>query len=111
MRNDIEGLMCPLDDIVNERIFNKWAKDISLRIQQYSAISEVYRDWYKNHNLDENYYSALSHNKDSMLDAIRLFLELDIDPKVLDVSNLKGQYKTALDIAGEEEDDYTPKLV
>ena len=93
MRNDIEGLMCPLDDIVNERIFNKWAKDISLRIQQYSAISEAYRDWYKNHNLDENYYSALSHNKDSMLDAIRLFIELDIDPKVLDVSNLNMEHR------------------
>lgn len=30
---------------------------------------------------------------------------------LLDVSNLKGQYRTALDIAGKEEDDYTPKLV
>lgn len=93
MRNDIEGLMCPLDDIVNDRIFSKWAKDISLRIQQYSAISEVYRDRYKKHNLDENYYSALTHNKDSMLDAIRLFIELDIDPIVLDVSNLNMEHR------------------
>ena len=37
MRNDIEGLMCPLDDIVNERIFNKWAKDISLRIDESAS--------------------------------------------------------------------------
>lgn len=93
MRNDIEGLMCPLDDIVNDRIFSKWSKDISLRIQQYCAISEVYRDWYKNHNLDGNHYSALCHNKDSMLDAIRLFIELDIDPKVLDVSNLNMEHR------------------
>ena len=43
MRDDISALMCPLDDIVNDKIFNKWANDISLRIQQYSHLSEVYR--------------------------------------------------------------------
>lgn len=93
MRNDICSLMCPLDDIVKDRIFKSWSNDIGLRIQQYSSISDVYRDWYKNYNLGENYYSSLSHNEDSMLDAIRLFIELDIDPKVPDVSQLNMEHK------------------
>ncbi len=93
MRDDIQALMCPLDDIVNERIFKSWGKDIGLRIQQYSLLSEVYRDWNNNHHLDENYYSALSHNKDAMLDSVRLFIELDIDPNVLDVSQLNMEHR------------------
>lgn len=93
MRDQIQALMCPLDDIVKEKLFKGWSKDIGLRIQQYSALSEVYRDWSKNHNLDVNYYSALSHNKDSMLDAIRLFIELDIDPKNLEVRQLNMEHR------------------
>lgn len=93
MRDDISALMCPLDDIVNERIFNKWANDIGLRIQQYSALTDVYRTWNVKNGLHTNYYSALSHNKDQMLDALRLFIELDIDPYVLDVRQLNMEHR------------------
>lgn len=93
MREDISALMCPLDDIVNDRIFNKWANDISLRIQQYSHLSEIYRNWNVKNGLQTNYYTALCHNKDQMLDSLRLFIELDIDPYVLDVQHLNMEHR------------------
>ena len=93
MRDDISALMCPLDDIINEKIFNKWVNDIGLRIQQYSALTEVYKTWNTKNGFNDSYYSSLSHNKDLMLDALRLFIELDIDPNVLDARQLNMEHR------------------
>lgn len=96
MRDDISALMCPLDDIVNEKIFKQWVNDIGLRIQQYSALTEVYNTWNVKNGLNANYYSALTHNKNSMLDALRLFIELDIVPTVLDAKQLNIEHRMFL---------------
>ena len=113
MRDDISALMCPLDDIVNEKIFKQWANDIGLRIQQYSALTEVYKNWNVKNGLDTNYYSALTHNKDSMLDALRLFIELDIDPTVLDARQLNMEHRMfvyMLKLLGKEKAFSLPKM-
>lgn len=113
MRDDISALMCPLDDIVNEKIFKQWANDIGLRIQQYSALTEVYKNWNVKNGLDINYYSALTHNKDSMLDALRLFIELDIDPAVLDAKQLNMEHRMfvyMLKLLGKEKTFSLPKM-
>lgn len=113
MRDDISALMCPLDDIVNEKIFKQWANDIGLRIQQYSALTEVYKNWNVKNGLDTNYYSALTHNKDSMLDALRLFIELDIDPTVLDARQLNMEHRMfvyMLKLLGKEKIFSLPKM-
>lgn len=113
MRDDISALMCPLDDIVNEKIFKQWANDIGLRIQQYSALTEVYKTWNIKNGLDANYYSALTHNKDSMLDALRLFIELDIDPTVLDARQLNMEHRMfvyMLKLLGKEKTFSLPKM-
>lgn len=113
MRDDISALMCPLDDIVNEKIFKQWANDVGLRIQQYSALTEVYKNWNVKNGLDTNYYSALTHNKDSMLDALRLFIELDIDPTVLDARQLNMEHRMfvyMLKLLGKEKTFSLPKM-
>lgn len=113
MRDDINALMCPLDDIVNEKIFKQWANDIGLRIQQYSALTEVYKTWSLKNGLDANYFSALSHNKDLMLDALRLFIELDIDPSVLDAKQLNMEHRMfvyMLKLLGKEKTFSLPKM-
>lgn len=93
MPDSIVALTCPLDDIVKNRIFNTWENNIGIRIQQYGRLSELYRKWKKENRLCETYYSALSHNKDSMLDALRLFIELGIDANVLDASRLNMEHR------------------
>lgn len=93
MRDDIVSLMCPLDDIVNDKVFSKWSKDIGVRIQQYSALTELYKKWSETNRLSANQYSALSHNKDAMLDSLRLFIELNVDPDVLDAKSLNMEHR------------------
>lgn len=93
MRDDIESLICPLDDIVNEKIFRTWTKDIGVRILQYSKLSAVYRRWNQNKKLSDDLYIALSHNKDEMLDSLRLFIELGIDSSSLKTEGLSMEHR------------------
>lgn len=93
MRDDIESLICPLDDIVNEKIFRTWTKDISVRILQYSELSEEYRKWNQNKKLSDDLFIALSHNKDKMLDSLRLFIELGIDSSSLMTEGLSMEHR------------------
>ena len=50
MGDEIVSLTCPLDDIVNKRVFNDWTNNISLSIQQYTELGKIYRNW---HNREE----------------------------------------------------------
>lgn len=93
MREDIEALICPLDEIVNEKIFGIWTKDIGRRILQYSELSAVYRRWNQNKKLSDDLYIALSHNKDEMLDSLRLFIELGIDSASLKTEGLSMEHR------------------
>lgn len=93
MREDIESLICPLDDIVNEKIFRSWTKDIGLRIQQYSALSAIYRNWNQSKKLSDDLFIALSHNKDEMLDSLRLFIELGIESSSLNTETLSMEHR------------------
>ena len=93
MRDEIVSLICPLDDIVNEKIFKSWAKDISVRILQYSELSALYRKWNQQNELSDDLFIALSHNKDEMLDSLRLFVELGIESSSLNVSGLSMEHR------------------
>lgn len=93
MRDDIESLLCPLDNIVNEKIFRTWTKDIGTRILQYSELSAVYRKWNQNKKLSDDLFVALSHNKDKMLDSLRLFIELGIESSALKTERLSMEHR------------------
>lgn len=95
MGNHIESLLCPIDDIVGKRVFSAWSENISRRIQQYSEIGRIYSRWHKaaKKPLSDQYYEALVHNKDSMLDAVRLFIELGIDADSLDTGRLNYEHR------------------
>ncbi|PTL28726.1 hypothetical protein C7122_02185 [Lachnospiraceae bacterium oral taxon 096] len=93
MREDIESLICPIDDIVNEKIFRTWTNDIGVRILQYSELSAVYRRWNQNKKLSDDLYIALTHNKDEMLDSLRLFIELGIDSSSLKTDGLSMEHR------------------
>ena len=88
-----KSLICPLDDIVNEKIFRSWTNDIGVRILQYSELSAVYRRWNQNKKLSDDLYIALTHNKDEMLDSLRLFIELGIDSSSLKTDGLSMEHR------------------
>ena len=90
--NEIQTLICPFDSIVKDRIFDNWTNNISNRIQQYSELGKLYKAFYKKSGPEGGFgdarYEAFTHNKNAMLDSIRLFIELGISSESLDTHRL-----------------------
>lgn len=79
MQDSIEGLICQLDDFVNsDEVYRSWTDNISLRIKQYSYLTAVFKDLLAKKIIDESFFSSLQQNQNYFLDAIRLFVELNI---------------------------------
>lgn len=84
MQDNIEGLICQLDDFVNsEQVYRNWTDNISLRIKQYSYLTSIFKNLLAKKVIDESFFSSLQQNQNYFLDAIRLFIELNISASVL----------------------------
>jgi hypothetical protein len=86
MQDSIGGLICPLDDLVkHERVYKEWVDNISRRIEQYSYLTKLFDATKKKSNdpRREPFFSALGKNQSQFLDAIRLFIELNISASSL----------------------------
>lgn len=94
---EIDTLFCPLDAIVKDRIFANWANNITNRIQQYSELGKLYKAFYNRSGRDGNFgderYESFTHNKNAMLDSLRLFIELGINADSLDTRRLNMEHK------------------
>lgn len=83
----IKGLICPLNDLVDhEEVYRQWTDNISLRIQQYSAFSSVFKQLLDRKKIQKPFHMALEHNQNHFLEAVRLFIELDINASAIDGS-------------------------
>ena len=76
---NIKGLICPLDDLIqHEKVYKSWTDNISLRVQQYSALSSIFKQIFASPKSDsyqnKAFYMALTQNQTHFLEAIRLFL-------------------------------------
>ena len=79
MQDSIRSLICPLDEIIDEKlVYRNWTKNITGQIQQYGYLTSVYAQMHENKEIDDVFLSALNHNKNAMLEALRLFIELGI---------------------------------
>lgn len=81
MQDSIGGLICPLDDLVKHRyVYKEWVDNISRRIEQYSYLTKLFAATKEKSNdpRKEDFFSALGKNQSKFLDALRLFIELDI---------------------------------
>lgn len=87
MQNQIEGLLCPLDDLVSFpkegiksscKVYGDWTGNISRRIQQHSILTNIFDRELQNGKIDAPFRQALEHNQTHFLDAIRLLIELGI---------------------------------
>ena len=114
---EVQTLICPFDSIVNDRIFADWTNNIGRRIQQYSELGKQYKDLHEGKiigwNIGDTRYEAINHNKNSMLDSLRLFIELGINADALDTSRLNMEHRLFVYLLGlaEESDLFAlPKL-
>lgn len=83
--DNIKGLICPLDDLVeHEEVYMQWTDNISLRVQQYSALSAAFKHLLDKGKISKPFHMALTQNQNHFLEAIRLFVELDIKSSAID---------------------------
>ncbi len=83
--DNIQGLICPLDDLVNhEAVYMQWTDNISLRVQQYSAFSAAFKQLLEKRKISKPFHMALEQNQNHFLEAVRLFVELDIKSSAID---------------------------
>lgn len=89
--DEIKGLICAFDDFVqHENIYKSWTDNINLRIQQYSQLTSIYSrllgKQIGNAIIDNQFLLALMQNQKHFLEALRLFIELDIPAQSIDGS-------------------------
>lgn len=89
--DEIKGLICAFDDFVqHEDIYKSWTDNISLRVQQYSRLTSIYSrllgKQIGNVTIDNQFLLALMQNQKHFLEALRLFIELDIPAQSIDGS-------------------------
>lgn len=77
--NAFGSLLCPIDNALKVT-YSGWYNNIERRIAQYMAISNQLEAWKKrDNNKRDELYASLKHNRGSLLEALRLFIELGID--------------------------------
>ena len=89
----IKGLICAFDDFVkHEDIYQSWTGNISLRVQQYSRLTSIFQKLLgktvDDATIDDKFLAALMHNQTHFLEALRLFIELNIP--ALSIDRTKG---------------------
>jgi len=99
MQDSIEGLICQLNDFVNsDQVYRNWTDNISLRIKQYSYLTAVYKNLLAKKKIDESFFNSLQQNQNYFLDAIRLFVELNISAAVLHPDMANREQRLFIDI-------------
>ena len=81
----LEGLICPLDELVeHEEVYMQWTDNISRRVQQHSAFSAAFKQLLEKRRISKPFHMALEQNQNHFLEAVRLFIELDIPASAID---------------------------
>lgn len=99
--DNIMGLICNLDAFVEHKdsqgkwdVYGNWTGNIGLRLQQYSVLSAFFKRLLDAGKLEKEFHMALTQNQNHFLDAIRLFIELDIPASSID--GKKGNFEQQL---------------
>ncbi len=92
--DSIQGLICPLDVLVeHDNVYKQWTDNISLRVHQYSALSATFKMLVEQRKISKPFHMALTQNQNHFLEALRLFIELDINASALDSSKGNTEQK------------------
>ncbi|MCB8814731.1 hypothetical protein [Desulfosporosinus shakirovi] len=102
------SLLCPIDNVLKVA-YSDWYNNIERRIAQYIAISNQLEAWKKrDSNKREELYASLKHNRGSLLEALRLFVELGIDVNSLHRSNANLEQKVFIALLNEINNPLSP---
>lgn len=99
--NAFGSLLCPIDNLLNVN-YSSWFNNVERRIAQYISISHQLEVWKnRDHNEREELYASLKHNIGSLLDALRLFIELGVDIDSIHPSQANVEQKVFIALLNE----------
>ena len=110
MRDSIEGLICPLDYLVKHKnVYKAWEDNIPRRIEQYSYLTKLFDSMKgcSNYPKKEEFFSSLAKNQGQFLDAIRLFIELNISASSLHTELAQAEQKLFISVLSKIQIDNT----
>lgn len=85
LRNDIKGLLCPFNDLINHPdVYGAWTEAVSRQVQQYSELTAYFSFRRKQGDIDRLFHESLSKNQSHFLEAVRLFIALGISASAFD---------------------------
>lgn len=101
LEDNIKGLICNLDAFIEHKdsqgnwdVYGNWTGNIGLRLQQHSILSAFFKRMLDAGKIKKEFYMALTQNQNYFLEAIRLFIELDIPASSID--GKKGNFEQRL---------------
>jgi hypothetical protein len=95
------SLLCTIDNVI-KNLYGNWFNNIERRIGQYVAISRILSKWKACNRFNEDkLYDSLKHNQNSMLDALRLFVELGMEVNSLHKTQSNREQKVFISLLRE----------
>lgn len=99
MKDSIGGLLCQLDDFINHKeVYQDWTKNISLRLRQYTYLTKCFRKSLSQGKIDAQFFSSLQQNQNHFLNALRLFIELNIPADSLHCESANREQRLFIEV-------------
>lgn len=98
-RKNCGSFFWAMDDLTNI-VYRDWCQNIERQIAQHASVSKVLRSMRKNEDPVERVelFEAIEHNKSDLIQALRLFSELDIDSCSLHETKANPEQKIFIDL-------------
>ena len=108
-KDEIKGLICAFDDFIkHDGIYKSWTDNISLRVQQYSRLTTIYSHLLNRQigtvTIDNQFILALMQNQKHFLEALRLFIELNIPAQSIDGTKGNTEQQLFVEVLKEIQD-------
>lgn len=94
---DLRALICPIDNLV-KHAYSDWFGNVHRELRQYGALTEMFSTSLRNREIDHNTYNSFRHSKRDVLQAIRLFVELGINPSKLVNSHIPTEQRYFIEL-------------
>lgn len=94
---ELTSVICPIEDVL-VHAYKDWHGNTARQIRQYSEIGRLLAEWKRAGRMDEAMYNALRHNRSDLLQAVRLFVELDISGDKLNPRKANREQKVFLEL-------------
>jgi len=94
---NLRALVCPINNLL-KHAYGDWFGNVHRQLRQHGALTEMLSAALRKGNIKNALHKSFRHNKRDVLEAIRLFVELGIDPLKLTKGNFSPEQSYFIDL-------------